>query len=80
LNKGIDQAIFRQDAAHSRQAFAHATICSSDFIFSHSAAQASQALAQATQAAGASMQDLAISCVERLQNSWQLIAIAAQAA
>jgi len=80
LNKGIDQAIFRQDAAHSRQAFAQAAIWSSDFIFSHSVAQASQAFAQAAQAADASVQDLAIICVDRLQNSWQLIAIAAQAA
>jgi hypothetical protein len=49
-------------------------------IFSHSAAQASHAFAHAVHAAEASEQERAMICADKLQNSWQLIAIAAQAA
>jgi len=72
--------IIRQDSAHWRQALAQAIICSSALAFSHSLAQASQAVTHALQPAGASMQDLAMSCADKLQNSWQLIANAAHAA
>jgi hypothetical protein len=73
-------AILRHAAAHSRHCFAHAAICTSVFIFSHSVAQASQAFAQASQAAPASVHERATSFALNPQKSWQLIAMAAQAA
>jgi hypothetical protein len=65
----VAYTILRQAAAHSRQAFAQALICSSDFIFSHSDAHASQAFAQATQAAGAKVHERAMSFADKPQNS-----------
>jgi hypothetical protein len=73
-------AILRHAAAHSRHCLAHAASCASDFIFSHSVAQASQAFAQASQAASASVHERATSFTHNPQKSWQLIAMAAQAA
>ncbi|EGF24385.1 hypothetical protein RBWH47_02930 [Rhodopirellula baltica WH47] len=80
LHRGVGYTIERQLVAQFRQALAHATICGSDSNFSHSAAHASHAFAHAVQAAEASEHERAMICVDKLQNSWQLIAIAAQAA